>query len=130
MAVYPRVCGGTDVAEGEGKKEGGLSPRVRGNRSRERVRDRGERSIPACAGEPGGTAPRCTGWTVYPRVCGGTFPYVHVASRAQGLSPRRGNRNLAGQPVYPRVCGGTELGRIPSVPIPACAGEPPASADR
>ena len=111
----------------------GLSPRMRGNRRRLDYADAGVRSIPAYAGEPGGSAISSGMCWVYPRVCGGT-----VAARVQGvaqdgLSPRmRGNREsdygagagrrsipaYAGEPawptwpwsssrVYPRVCGGT-----------------------
>ena len=93
----------------------------------------GARSIPACAGEPGGGATRDKIQGVYPRVCGGTTPWSRLCSRPIGLSPRvRGNPPLglafagqqgsipacAGEPgpiqvvmgfdqVYPRVCGGT-----------------------
>ena len=71
--VYPRVCGGTDVAKLPwGTEEGlsprvrgeprapylchgwnvGLSPRVRGNPGGPEQAVEGRRSIPACAGEP------------------------------------------------------------------------------
>ena len=50
--VYPRVCGGTTRIEASLWQGQGLSPRVRGNRSRTRRRDCRRRSIPACAGEP------------------------------------------------------------------------------
>ena len=50
----------------------GLSPRVRGNPGRHPFYRKGDRSIPACAGEP--KRGRWFIWAdeVYPRVCGGT----------------------------------------------------------
>ena len=134
MAVYPRVCGGTDRYGLNPNEIMGLSPRVRGNRHlAPHVRAR-QGSIPACAGEP-----RCDdspdgGSEVYPRVCGGTPGCASRTAEREGLSPRvRGNRPpasaraprrrsipaCAGEPlfdgagaayprVYPRVCGGTE----------------------
>ena len=70
--VYPRVCGGTGLRQAPDLYHGGLSPRVRGNRTRPLTRRRMGRSIPACAGEPGGRIKSCGGCGVYPRVCGGT----------------------------------------------------------
>ena len=113
----------------------GLSPRVRGNRSRRRPDRPGSGSIPACAGEPFDLDARALGERVYPRVCGGTCRIFAYRSTVSGLSPRvRGNQieawlrvrdersipACAGEPtkrmrqrrrcwVYPRVCGGTEL---------------------
>ena len=71
---------------------GGLSPRVRGNPlyAPERLNDL--RSIPACAGEPGGIPATVPVWRVYPRVCGGTIALNWEAQDGGGLSPRvRGN---------------------------------------
>ena len=94
--VYPRVCGGTHQGCPDNRYGKGLSPRVRGNRSKKPF---------------GGLAT-----TVYPRVCGGTRlpgPYI-VDPIEEGLSPRvRGNLNRQG----------ANLGDVRS--IPACAGEPP-----
>ena len=133
--VYPRVCGGTPLAQRQPPLFGGLSPRVRGNLAVDEALPSGERSIPACAGEPvcgGGAAPNNT---VYPRVCGGTADSAEDWVSLEGLSPRvRGNRRgeagergdegsipaCAGEPggcrrrqtcrwVYPRVCGGTPV---------------------
>ena len=96
-----------------------------------------DRSIPACAGEPGTAAPPPPCSSVYPRVCGGTAYAPDCATMDAGLSPRvRGNLYAhysshdwigsipacAGEPetasesyvlnmVYPRVCGGTASGR-------------------
>ena len=111
--VYPRVCGGTYPITRISLPITGLSPRVRGNRTRYKQRQSKYRSIPACAGEPAApaTPSACAG--VYPRVCGGTrSPGTNVKSRL-GLSPRvRGN--------LPRRTATDWKGRS----IPACAGEP------
>ena len=56
--VYPRVCGGTQVAQGAVHNRLGLSPRVRGNQRATGPECRAVRSIPACAGEPGGAGRR------------------------------------------------------------------------
>ena len=50
--VYPRVCGGTEVASTFPRASEGLSPRVRGNRNKAPDNESNIRSIPACAGEP------------------------------------------------------------------------------
>ena len=131
--VYPRVCGGTPVADvGEYYVNGlsprvrgtscaafwpaiaaGLSPRVRGNLHQVGRALAAVRSIPACAGEPRRFPPAASWGRVYPRVCGGTTIGLRVNSRPGGLSPRvRGNPVSA---VYR-----TALSRS----IPACAGEP------
>ena len=112
----------------------GLSPRLRGNQiipGKPFFRDG---SIPAPAGEPAPASTPSMCWTVYPRACGGTYPYFSAFSPIDGLSPRlRGNlgqdpvtfsvkRSIpapAGEPltairppaasrVYPRACGGTQ----------------------
>ena len=94
----------------------GLSPRVRGNRPGGHGISNPERSIPACAGEPGFEVFVCGGSQVYPRVCGGTAGGRPVAGVIAGLSPRvRGN---------PRWWNGSPAGRGS---IPACAGEPVAT---
>ena len=57
--VYPRVCGGTPASHDYSYAIRGLSPRVRGNR---RLKVPGRQlywSIPACAGEPRNSCPRC-----------------------------------------------------------------------
>ena len=133
MRVYPRVCGGTLRTNRDVSREGGLSPRVRGNRDRLEHRPRLGGSIPACAGEPYPAFRITRDAAVYPRVCGGTRRMASYVSGNSGLSPRvRGNPRdpggqaaeggsipaCAGEPsrsptpgrsgwVYPRVCGGT-----------------------
>ena len=92
---------------------GGLSPRVRGNRQRQRGRSVVYGSIPACAGEPAAIVDGALHDTVYPRVCGGTDGPPLEFDAHFGLSPRvRGNPLLQSQAG--RVAGS----------IPACAGEP------
>ena len=53
--VYPRVCGGTAARPGPGFPPDGLSPRVRGNLRPYQQGWDYPGSIPACAGEPGGS---------------------------------------------------------------------------
>ena len=112
--VYPRVCGGTEDARRVRRCHQGLSPRVRGNQILPALKDGNERSIPACAGEPGGGSGLRGVRGVYPRVCGGTPCWEEKTSCGGGLSPRvRGNRSGPAE----SWCG--------SGSIPACAGEPP-----
>ena len=138
--VYPRVCGGTASLCDVTLRNGGLSPRVRGNREKMNYAFVLARSIPACAGEPRCSGARPTAWRVYPRVCGGTVSSSSRLWPNRGLSPRvRGNPGLpartrpdagsipacAGEPsspaasaaaltVYPRVCGGTPTTMSPT----------------
>ena len=131
--VYPRVCGGTFLANQPTIGTQGLSPRVRGNLHRPDEYRHHPGSIPACAGEPSTSRSCRLASRVYPRVCGGTRQGRGGGVEKQGLSPRvRGNpcwltsspftrRSIpacAGEPateseashkrrVYPRVCGGT-----------------------
>ena len=90
--VYPRVCGGTEVRRKDAISLDGLSPRVRGNPQARPEPGKGQRSIPACAGEPGNGAGRSRTGEVYPRVCGGTSGAREKNIPSNGLSPRvRGN---------------------------------------
>ena len=142
--VYPRVCGGTTCVHDLARLNGGLSPRVRGNRVVPCLTRDAEGSIPACAGEPYPETGCGLAAAVYPRVCGGTYLALALACRRSGLSPRvRGNPSCsvstmlrsrsipacAGEPVtsppywglrevYPRVCGGTS----PSFDSPGAVG--------
>ena len=91
--VYPRVCGGTSFSRSRTGGRDGLSPRVRGNRVYEQAKSVTDRSIPACAGEPGIRTTKRARRAVYPRVCGGTWGLKRMTSPGLGLSPRvRGNR--------------------------------------
>ena len=131
--VYPRVCGGTEISAASDCTKWGLSPRVRGNLDPNIGDHLGSGSIPACAGEPRKSRVDLALYTVYPRVCGGTWNLLEWNTLGAGLSPRvRGNLQVrkesvsrdgsipacAGEPsgvspvlpqvrVYPRVCGGT-----------------------
>ena len=111
--VYPRVYGGTAMANMVDLFPQGLSPRVRGNRLHLLPSEPLLRSIPACTGEPSyPTAPGLEGG-VYPRVYGGTAVADAYAHSRDGLSPRvRGNLPLRGHPLPV------------SRSIPACTGEP------
>ena len=127
------MCGGTVSWRRAAQREGGLSPRVRGNPLLVRGVPVLIGSIPACAGEPHLPSSSPSWPSVYPRVCGGTRHLCGFRRTIFGLSPRvRGNlgqqrraatciRSIpacAGEPrplqillreerVYPRVCGGT-----------------------
>ena len=106
------MCGGSGGICSSTRAAAGLSPRVRGKRSRGSDEQPGRGSIPACAGEAGAETDICKGKPVYPRVCGGSRPSGAPPGASPGLSPRvRGKRNI---PV-------TFPGRVGS--IPACAGE-------
>ena len=131
--VYPRECGGTPFDPAIKRSFSGLSPRVRGNPSRESRERSSGGSIPASAGEPLVASTHWRMQWVYPRECGGTRGRLSGSSKTRGLSPRvRGNRlrgvyishipgsipASAGEPasntaiwgvdkVYPRECGGT-----------------------
>ena len=113
IRVYPRMCGGTARTMPAPHRIYGLSPHVRGNRSRTRRCRCPPGSIPACAGEPS-MSPTCSSLgKVYPRMCGGTPRRVRNGTPDPGLSPHvRGNQAWAS--VSPGVKGS----------IPACAGEP------
>ena len=92
----------------------GLSPRGRGNLAQHHHCRRGQRSIPAWAGEPRPDTPPNLPTGVYPRVGGGTDSATIPERRVIGLSPRgRGNLRQGVQ----------QLGQAGS--IPAWAGEPP-----
>ena len=111
--VYPRVCGGTSALSSIADKVLGLSPRVRGNHIACLTGEYFARSIPACAGEPTGSAVGARSGRVYPRVCGGTEVMAGGHRRAEGLSPRvRGNQETS---IQQSQWAGS---------IPACAGEP------
>ena len=91
--VYPRVCGGTLVADNIIEDANGLSPRMRGNPGGVGGRKGGCGSIPAYAGEPSVKPKSWNAIWVYPRVCGGTDLLRLTGLLPQGLSPRmRGNR--------------------------------------
>ena len=113
LPVYPRVHGGTWMISPQVVGQLGLSPRARGNRIAASTAPEGQRSIPACTGEPSTPRSRRRSRTVYPRVHGGTVEAAPGRQDAGGLSPRaRGNRTEH-DGVAPRAGS-----------IPACTGEP------
>ena len=108
--VYPRACGGTQLAQRMQHRVEGLSPRLRGGDHLRYLVDglsprlRGNRfvvlgtcysfgSIPAPAGEPVWSPRSWPSAWVYPRACGGTCRHFNT------------------MPVYPRACGGTLHGQ-------------------
>ena len=111
--VYPRVGGGTGFAPGVCRRDGGLSPRGRGNPRCYRPGALGRRSIPAWAGEPVPGDKLGGMYKVYPRVGRGNQLVI-----ADTGSDKRSIPAWAGEPtssspggtpsaVYPRVGGGT-----------------------
>ena len=116
---YPRVRGGTGLAQADLGVGQGLSPRARGNLLSPARRRWPRGTIPACAGEPRACSGCWSGIRDYPRVRGGTAAMSTLATQAGGLSPRaRGN--LLGF-FFCLAWVGT---------IPACAGEPRSCATR
>ena len=110
--VYPRVGGGNAVVETENGLATGLSPRGRGKLHCETRRLRGNRSIPAWAGETSRLIAWCEHGRVYPRVGGGNTFNLLVGDASDGLSPRGRGKPLPKAP-------GENRGRS----IPAWAGE-------
>ena len=110
---YPRACGGTPLSNGAAWKAGGLSPRMRGNRSCLSRWIVSSGTIPAHAGEPTvRLLPHCQSRD-YPRACGGTIQWQAHKWFCRGLSPRmRGNPDPQANEIF--GCG----------TIPAHAGEP------
>ena len=112
-SVYPRVHGATAVILRADGTYHGLSPRARGNPAETDRRLRGNRSIPACTGQPVPCAASPNQNGVYPRVHGATNAVGTLTQGPTGLSPRaRGNLVLPD----PRAL------RCRS--IPACTGQP------
>ena len=120
--VYPRVCGGTGCGAAATTSATGLSPRVRGNPGGQVIAGQHQRSIPACAGEPGSSGSGTSRRRVYPRVCGGTPVRLMVAVVISGSipacagEPRQSSSSARWPRVYPRVCGGTR-NRPPPTPV-------------
>jgi hypothetical protein len=111
------VCGGAHCVEPWAPERRGRSPRVRGSPRQVIGSGMSPGSIPACAGEPAvGRAVRIFG-LVDPRVCGGARGSWWRPCSLGGRSPRvRGSRKRSR--ASPSRTGS----------IPACAGEPRASA--
>ena len=118
-AVYPHVCGATQVHIGRLRDRQGLSPRVWGNQPIQHVGRIRHRSIPTCVGQPKTHNSNTPRPPVYPHVCGATSSFLLCHSFLLGLSPRVwGNpAQIHGQFVHARS-------------IPTCVGQPQAIADR
>ena len=111
--VYPRVYGETPTRSCLLSPCGGLSPRVRGNRTLHHPRDGVRGSIPACTGKPLLSRPCSNPIAVYPRVYGETLTALSGVLTDWGLSPRvRGNPD----DQHDRHAGRGS--------IPACTGKP------
>ena len=92
FGVYPRVYGATQTRPVDPLEKEGLSPRVRGNPTNWTEGLLGERSIPACTGQPRPRTSASLRRRVYPRVYGATAAHVFHVRGVSGLSPRvRGN---------------------------------------
>ena len=111
--AYPRMRGGTKLANALSLFAEGLSPHARGNPTVILLQVWPCGPIPACAGEPStgrSIASRCR---AYPRMRGGTDMIMPMLKAGKGLSPHaRGNPKFWPLTTW---CAG---------PIPACAGEP------
>ena len=152
--VYPRGCGATVLLVSVMQLPVGLSPRMRGNPTRDFAQLLISGSIPADAGQPHRRSSLRDRSRVYPRGCGATTAKAANLLLSRGLSPRmRGNLQQgkamierrgsipadAGQPwppgcrclpagVYPRGCGGNHTAFdgvfLQHGSIPADAGQP------
>ena len=106
--VYPRACGETTNPYRSAKKAGGLSPRMRGNRSGKCRAISCIGSIPAHAGKPTVSSGCDHNLRVYPRACGETLDAAPQSGSVWGLSPRmRGNQ-------LPINCNSSKQGSIPA----------------
>ncbi len=129
--VHPRVCGERPCTVCATVTRSGSSPRVRGTQFYSSLHQRGERFIPACAGNALRHPPPSRYGPVHPRVCGerkrsgitgvpsgGSSPRVRgtLAIPERRTAKRRfipacaGNASAANAPgvssaVHPRVCG-------------------------
>ena len=134
LGSIPAPAGEPFAAEYPDLVEGGLSPRLRGNRGYPCCPAGRCGSIPAPAGEPLPSKTLALPCTVYPRACGGTERRRYLRRYSLGLSPRlRGNPGMwildieAEQGLSPRLRGNRgpvpgDRGRCRSIPAPA--GEP------
>ena len=106
------MCGGARGQRLHQRLRRGRSPRVRGSLQDLWASSASRRSIPACAGEPIGTAFVSDHIKVDPRVCGGAGRPGSVTKSSGGRSPRvRGS-------LHESFSLASTIGSIP-----ACAGE-------
>ena len=110
-AVHPRVCGEHRFHRFLKSFHCGSSPRVRGTHIYPRPEKRGDRFIPACAGNTGDEHVVLREVPVHPRVCGEHSRCRRFRRHSPGSSPRvRGTLRTPRPPsapstVHPRVCG-------------------------
>ncbi|ASC07487.1 hypothetical protein S101468_03286 (plasmid) [Acetobacter pasteurianus subsp. pasteurianus] len=109
--VHPRVCGEHLIFGKVFCMAFGSSPRVRGTRAGFSENSRGDRFIPACAGNTKSHAIPASVTSVHPRVCGEHVGDALNNNKNSGSSPR-----VRGTPF--------QLGYSQQIPrfIPACAG--------
>ena len=70
MSVHPRVCGEQKPVAITASAGSGSSPRVRGTENGHLIDQRGQRFIPACAGNSTLSDSQIGLKAVHPRVCG------------------------------------------------------------
>ena len=111
--VYPRVYGESRRSRRCTWSTDGLSPRVRGIRSRRGGGAISARSIPACTGNPRRWASSSAPARVYPRVYGESGGSQWSQCPTRGLSPRVRGILLRRRRAH-----------VPARSIPACTGNP------
>ena len=111
VSVHPRVCGELHADADAGAAVDGSSPRVRGTHVRAVARVRGQRFIPACAGNSTREIVELRGATgSSPRVRG-TLDHRDAGDRGRRFIPACAGNSVppsdgpAPSPVHPRVCG-------------------------
>ena len=148
QSVHPRVCGEHMQERYPHDAVTGPSPRVRGTHRPRQTHLRGDRSIPACAGNTRASTTATRSPTVHPRVCGEHTAPCRMSGGIVGPSPRvrgtldraaldtgvvrsipacAGNTRLSpgsghAPSVHPRVCGEHTASRALSF---ACSGPSP-----
>ena len=109
--VHPRVCGEQFFWQSATGPVVGSSPRVRGTAALRSGCDRGNRFIPACAGNSRAGLRQCRRCAVHPRVCGEQFGPWFDLDVVGGSSPRvRGTAQVCHPAAFQKRF------------IPACAG--------
>ena len=117
QGVHPRVCGESGPFNHGPALAEGPSPRVRGILIQRDLEGMGSGSIPACAGNPESSRPITSRPRVHPRVCGESDSTDTATVARLGPSPRV--RGIPGRAAGRALSPGS---------IPACAGNPRASA--
>ena len=106
--AHPHMCGENMGLTLSMRRTRGSSPRVRGKRLADRLRDASLALIPARAGKTRRTPARCRRRRAHPRACGENGMELVRAILAAGSSPR-----VRGKHDEDRV-GGGERGLIPA----------------